>query len=68
MSDVDLLVELARPLGLQFVGLALYLEGILGRKVDLTTFESFHRTIQKPHRQSVAASIQEDLINVEAPA
>jgi len=67
-SDVDILVELARPLGLQFVGLALYLEEVLGRKVDLATFESFRRTVQKPHRKSLAASILEDLVNVEAPA
>ncbi len=67
-SDVDLLVELTHPLGLQFVGLALYLEEILGRKVDLATFDSFQRTIQKPYRKSLAASIQEDLVNVEAPA
>ncbi|MBI3958977.1 MAG: nucleotidyltransferase family protein [Chloroflexi bacterium] len=67
-SDVDLLVELARPLGLEFVGLILCLEETLGRKVDLATFDSFQRTIQKPHRRYLAASIEEDLIDVEAPA
>jgi predicted nucleotidyltransferase len=35
-SDVDLLVEFSRPIGLLHLsGTALYLEGLLGRKVDL---------------------------------
>lgn len=36
-SDVDLLVELNRPLGLKFMDMADYLEGKLGRKVDILT-------------------------------
>jgi len=67
-SDVDLLVELERPLGLEFVRLAFHLERVLGRKVDLATFDSFRRTAQKPHRQYLTASIQEDLIDVKTPA
>jgi predicted nucleotidyltransferase len=34
-SDVDLLVELDRPLGLRFVDMADFLEETLGRKVDI---------------------------------
>jgi uncharacterized protein len=34
-SDVDLLVQLERPLGLAFVDLVDFLEGRLGRRVDL---------------------------------
>jgi predicted nucleotidyltransferase len=34
-SDVDLLVQLERPLGLAFVDLVEFLEGKLGRRVDL---------------------------------
>jgi predicted nucleotidyltransferase len=34
-SDVDLLVRLERPLGLTFVDLVDFLEGRLGRRVDL---------------------------------
>ena len=34
-SDVDLLVEFDAPVGLEFVSLALFLEALLGRKVDL---------------------------------
>lgn len=36
-SDVDILVELDRPIGLEFVLLADGLEEILGVKVDLVT-------------------------------
>jgi predicted nucleotidyltransferase len=37
-SDVDLLVEFARPVGLlQFVRLQRFLEGLLGVRVDLVT-------------------------------
>lgn len=36
-SDVDLVVELDRPLGLRFVELAEHLEAVLARKVDLLT-------------------------------
>lgn len=37
MSDIDLVVEFERPIGLQFIELAEYLENLLGRKVDLLT-------------------------------
>ena len=67
-SDVDLLVELSKPLGLKFVELAIYLEEVLGRPVDLATFDSFRRTGAKPHRQNLIKSIQDDLINVETTA
>ncbi len=42
-SDVDILVELTRPLGLEFVRLAFDLEEALGRKVDLATFDTLNR-------------------------
>ena len=38
-SDVDLVVEFERPIGLQFVELANYLEDLLGEEVDLLTLE-----------------------------
>jgi uncharacterized protein len=42
-SDVDLLVEFERPIGLlRFVGLKLRLEQILGRTVDLVEPEALH--------------------------
>ncbi len=36
-SDIDLLVELERPIGWKFFSLELYLEEIFGRKIDLVT-------------------------------
>jgi len=40
-SDIDLLVEFSRPVGLfQFIGLQQYLESLLGRSVDLGTTRS----------------------------
>ena len=37
-SDVDILVEFSRPVGLfAFVGVQRYLEGLVGRRVDLAT-------------------------------
>lgn len=36
-SDVDVVVEFERPIGLKFVELAEHLERLLGRKVDVLT-------------------------------
>ena len=36
-SDIDLLIELERPIGWKFFSLEIYLENILGRKIDLVT-------------------------------
>lgn len=37
-SDIDVLVEFARPVGLfEFIRLKLYLEELIGREVDLVT-------------------------------
>lgn len=64
-SDVDLLVELASPLGLRFVELAEYLENLLGRKVDLVTTTTLEQSFANPRRQHIARSIVEDLLYVE---
>lgn len=63
-SDVDLLVELTRPLGFEFVDLADYLEKVLGRKVDLATFSTFHRSKQDPRRRHIAFNVEKDLVYV----
>lgn len=57
-SDVDLLVELRRPIGLRFMELADYLESILGRKVDLLTPHGV-RSIRLPW---IAESIQRSVL------
>jgi len=56
-SDVDLLEELSRPLGLEFVALVQYLERKLGREVDLAIFETFRRSLISPHYRDIAVNI-----------
>ncbi|HHT9132371.1 MAG TPA: nucleotidyltransferase family protein [Candidatus Tripitaka californicus] len=36
-SDVDVLIEFEKPIGLNFIELAEYIEKCLGRKVDIVT-------------------------------
>lgn len=62
-SDVDLLVELEKPLGFQFVSLADELEQILGRKVDLATFDAWKRTFAT-HRRAIAVDVEGSLVYV----
>jgi uncharacterized protein len=67
-SDVDLLVELARPLGLEFVSLALYMEKRLGRKVDLATFDDLRRGLSVPRSRAAAIEIERTLTDVASAA
>lgn len=57
LSDVDVLVELERPIGWEIVDLHRYLEEILNLKVDLVTMGALRR---KPHLLQI---VQKDLIN-----
>lgn len=36
-SDIDIFVELEKPIGWKFLSLEIYLEKILGRRIDLVT-------------------------------
>ena len=63
-SDVDLLVQLMKPLGLEFVGLAYDLEELLGRKVDLATFDTLNRNMENPRYKHIATDIQRTLAYV----
>jgi predicted nucleotidyltransferase len=36
-SDIDLLIELDKPIGWKFFSLEIYLEQVFGRKIDLVT-------------------------------
>jgi len=36
-SDIDILVEFVKPIGLKFIVFAEYIEKLLGRKVDILT-------------------------------
>ena len=64
-SDIDLLVELERPLGLRFIRLASDLQEFLGRPVDLNTFDSLQRAKLQPRRAHIAADIEKYLAYVE---
>lgn len=47
-SDVDLLVEFEKPVGLfEFARLQMYLEEVLGRKVDLVTPEALRKELRE---------------------
>ncbi|HKH48643.1 MAG TPA: nucleotidyltransferase family protein [Thermoanaerobaculia bacterium] len=59
-SDVDLIVDFERPIGLRFVELVEYLETLLGRRVDVLTSAGL-RGIRLP---AVARRIEESVIHV----
>jgi len=61
LSDIDLLVQLVKLMGLEFVGLAYDLEEKLGRKVDLATLDILHRSMEKPRTKHIASDIQRTL-------
>jgi uncharacterized protein len=46
-SDIDILVEFERPIGLDFVSLADYLEDLLQQKVDLVSKPSVRPRMMK---------------------
>jgi hypothetical protein len=56
-SDIDILVEFERPIGLRFIELGEYLEKLLGRKVEVLTPAGVQGIRQKPLAQSIAESI-----------
>ena len=60
-SDVDILVHLTRPLGLEFVQLAFDLEKSLGRKVDLATFDTFQRGLAQPRYARIPSNVERTL-------
>ena len=54
-SDIDLLIEFENPIGLQFVGLAEYIEKAIGKRVEIITLEGI-KGIRIP-------KIAEDILN-----
>lgn len=46
-SDIDLLVELERPIGWKFFSLEIYLEEIFGCKIDLVTKNALKEQLQE---------------------
>ena len=63
-SDVDILVDIKKPLGLEFVALADRLEEILGRKVDVATYDHYKRSFHNPRYKHIAEDIKKSLIHV----
>lgn len=59
-SDVDIIVEFERPIGLRFVDLVEYLENLLGRQVDVLTPAG----IQNIRIAQVAQSIRQSVLYV----
>jgi uncharacterized protein len=52
-SDIDLLVELEKPIGWKFFSLEIYLEKVFGRKVDLVTKNALKEQIKETILQQV---------------
>ena len=59
-SDVDLIIDFDRPIGLVFVELVDYLEALLGRKVDVLT----RAGLQGIRLPVVARQIAESVVDV----
>lgn len=45
-SDIDIIVELEKPIGWKFFTLEIYLEKIFGRKIDLVTKSALKEQIK----------------------
>ncbi len=56
-SDVDLVAEFERPIGLSFIEFAEYIEKILGKKADILTPEGIRRITIKRIAQDIEQSI-----------
>ena len=56
-SDIDIIIEFKKPIGLDFIELAEYIEKLLGRKVDILTTEGIRsiriRNVAKDIKRSV---------------
>ncbi len=57
-SDIDLLVEFERPIGLEFVDLCDYLEDLLNNKVDVLT------PAMLQHNEYLWEEVKKELISV----
>jgi len=56
-SDIDLIVEFEKPIGLEFISLIGYLESILKRKVDVITKDGLKNIRVKKVSRSIERSI-----------
>lgn len=63
-SDIDILVDIKKSIGLEFVSLSDRLEEVLGRKVDVATYAHFRRSFQNPRYKHIAEDIEKSMIYV----
>jgi predicted nucleotidyltransferase len=63
-SNIDILVDLHKTLGLEFIELADMLEEILGRKVDVATYDHYKRSFHNPRYKHIAEDIEKSMIYV----
>jgi predicted nucleotidyltransferase len=59
-SDIDIVVELRKPIGLKFIELVEYLENLFNAKVDVLTQEG----IENIRIKKIAGDIKRDIIYV----
>lgn len=59
-SDIDIVAEFEKPIGLKFIEFTAYLDQILGRKTDVLTLAG----IEGIRIKSVAREIQESIVYV----
>ncbi|MFW5755976.1 MAG: nucleotidyltransferase family protein [Tangfeifania sp.] len=52
-SDIDILVELEKPIGWKFFSLEIYLEKIFNRKIDLVTKNALKEQLKEPILQQI---------------
>jgi hypothetical protein len=53
-SDIDILVELEKPIGWKFFSLEIFLEKIFGRKIDLVT----HNALKSQLKEKILKQVQ----------
>jgi len=63
-SDIDILIDIKKPLGLDFVELVDRLGKILGTEVDVATFDCFKRSFHNPRYKHIAEDIKKSMIYV----
>ncbi len=59
-SDIDIVVEFNKPIGLKFIGFVEHIESLFGGKVDVLTKEG----IKNIRVKSVSSDIEKDVIYV----
>jgi hypothetical protein len=57
-SDIDVFVEFEKPIGLDFMDLAIFLEELFGKKVDILTPEG----IKSIRVRKIASNIEKSII------